>query len=70
MTRKHYILIAAALHNYFLFLKGYDVDASVTDNFDTLVYSLADMMEADNPCFDRTKFIQAVFHGKQPIDTQ
>ena len=52
MTRKDYQLIATVLKNFGL-------DDYPVDDRDTIAYNLADALAADNPRFDRDRFLVA-----------
>jgi hypothetical protein len=52
MTRKDYQLIATVLSNF-------ATDGEPTDDRDALAYDLADALGADNPRFDRRRFLVA-----------
>lgn len=52
MTRKDYILIAKALSNY-------SAEGGVTVERDEIARLLASAFEAENPRFDRAKFLSA-----------
>lgn len=65
MTRKDYIAIAAALslERPALTLEQYamapDWDRGTFDEWNTIVLRFAGMLAADNPRFDRAKFLTA-----------
>jgi hypothetical protein len=52
MTRKDYQLIASVLKNY-------AADGIPVDDRDAIAYDLADALGADNPRFDRDRFLVA-----------
>jgi hypothetical protein len=52
MTRKDYQLIASVLKNY-------AADGIPVDDRDAIAYDLADALAADNPRFDRDRFLVA-----------
>lgn len=52
MTRKDYILIAKVLANY-------SAEGGVTIERDEIARALADAFSAENPRFDRAKFLSA-----------
>lgn len=52
MTRKDYILIAKVLANY-------SAEGGVTIERDEIARALAHAFEAENPRFDRAKFLRA-----------
>ena len=52
MTRKDYQLIASVLSNF-------ATDGTPTDDRDAIAYDLADALGADNPRFDRERFLVA-----------
>lgn len=52
MTRKDYQLIASVLN-------AFGADGAPVDDRDAIAYDLADALGADNPRFDREKFLIA-----------
>lgn len=52
MTRKDYQLLASVLANF-------AADGAATDDRDAIAYDLADALAADNPRFDRDRFLIA-----------
>ena len=52
MTRKDYVLIAKVLSNY-------TAEGGVTIERDEIARLLADAFSAENPRFDRTRFLKA-----------
>jgi hypothetical protein len=61
MTRKDYVATAEILNNHF---NNYPVEIS---DFKELVLDFADMFAEDNPRFNETKFIDAVFGKKESV---
>jgi hypothetical protein len=57
MTRKDYILIAAALKAAADYTKRFPDQPA--DTFVTAVHTLADALARDNPRFDRERFLKA-----------
>ena len=58
MTRKDYVIIAGVLNTiYQQEWSQWDLE----DLFDTVVDRLADALTADNPRFDRARFLSATF---------
>lgn len=59
MTRKDYILIAAALREAERHALGCRYKASAADMREVTAHFLADALERDNPRFDRGRFLTA-----------
>ena len=58
MSRKDYVKIAAIL-------RGYCTDPRVdVESYRVLVSAFAGMFAADNPLFDRERFLKAVYGGE------
>jgi hypothetical protein len=63
MTRKDYIVLAAALSRA---LPAEPVDAIALFTWRTTVRSIADALQADNPRFDRRRFYAAADYKVDP----
>lgn len=60
MTRKDYVALARAIHG-----AQPEPAASIElKQWERVWYRIADVLEADNPRFDRQRFIDAVENGK------
>ena len=55
MTRKDYVLIAAALKD----ARPYAANQTASDVLANVAANLADMLKRENPRFDRTRFMAA-----------
>lgn len=53
MTRKDYVLIAEVLRNFPTY------EGQPVDDRDAMAYDFADRLEAENPRFDRRRFLVA-----------
>ena len=62
MHTKIYIAMAEAINARW---NAYDVDGSVRFGIEEATYGIADVMQADNALFDRTKFLSACFATKE-----
>lgn len=66
MTKKHYIAIAKALGKAYNLIEKYQNGSSDTDAMtpelamEALLADFVEIFEADNPNFDRARFIEAV----------
>jgi len=56
MTKKHYIAIAKVLNEHHNVITIGDLE-----NFDIMVESFCAVFKADNPLFDKTKFVNACY---------
>lgn len=69
MTRKDYVLIAAALLKARAAIKEKEPPEAYLDLLDGVGYAtdyLADALESTNPLFDRARFIAAATTGAKP----
>jgi len=59
MTKRDYLVIARSIKNYMSVHKYITSHYTVSGNITSFVHFLCDDLEADNPKFDREKFIKA-----------
>jgi hypothetical protein len=59
MTRKDYVLIAETIKGAINYEQTFNNNQEKVDGFKSLSLALASTLEADNPRFDRSRFLSA-----------